>query len=1183
MPVGRIVFSLILSIAALVCATAQGRADPVLIKLSLEKPSHWSDAREAGIIAYHRFDNSVLAEFERARLVEVDGLGLEYQIIDEEPWTEEYFLASPAHGVAEVNLEFYGRVLLKDAKWQLIKTSRERAFELLEKGYKVIPIRHRPIPLEYRPPVEIARPALKYSADIDSLLNLVSEDSLYTWVLRLQNFQTRYSYSDSVRKARDWLHDKLLSFGIDSLWLHYYYWDSQQWNVVAAVEGTVRPDRVVVVGGHYDSIVRGTDTDPYVWAPGADDNATGTAATLEVARIIAENPLPFTVLFVPFAQEEQGLVGSDHFAEYLWSQNSNLELMINWDMIAHSVDEDPDVVIYGNTGAMDFVDIMIQMAQTYTYLNPSYQDQPFGSDYYSFWVWGFDAIGAAEGDLHSAGWHTNYDVIDSLNFPYYREVAKMGLATLLFLSNFPSSVESLQAVDAGDGHTIRLSWLPNHPSEEVVYYNVHFGTVSGEYDSLHQVYGTADTLRNLEDGTTYFMKVVAINADGYASIVNEEVSLAPRGVPLAPAGLVANPFGRDEIKLDWNPNQEADFDCYSVYRSEECGSPYQLLSGACRETTFVDSMLEWEALYYCYALTAVDTSGNESEMCSPVEGYAVTLDHGIVVVDETYENIAYNMVDSDSIDAFYHRALQDYTYAYVDHSCPNCYPQNQLRIWELVRYSVAIIHSEDLRGNRSLGAHNDSTYQTLKKYLDHGGKVIIEGRRNLSRGDDGDWNLRYFAPGDVPYDYLKVRSAYVPPWVPDLRTEEFIGAFSQVPGYSDLQADSLRVAQCACGLKTVGRVPGVGYVDNLIAGEVIYTFNSAFPNSDCQGKPVAFRYLGDDFKVIFFDFPLYFIQESQATALLHKALSDLAIFTYVCGDCNGDAVVSPGDVVYLINYLFRNGSPPQPVETGDVNMDGEVDMSDAVYLLNYLFRSGNPPCEPDYQIFAKTESASAEVSLRSGQTEDGETSVFVDAEFDTDVSGAQFELRWNLEKFELEGILRTARTKKVGLYHNNTPDGELRVGIVDISGKEFIASGSGPLLQLTMTSSPGVFDLSSLEIKEAILVDVAGRKLDVNIVDKLGKSNLPKEFSLSQNYPNPFNPYTAIEYALPRDCEVKITIYNILGQRVKTLVQEHQKAGHKRIEWDGRDGRGEELATGIYFYRIEAEQFVQTKKMLLLK
>jgi hypothetical protein len=67
---------------------------------------------------------------------------------------------------------------------------------------------------------------------------------------------------------------------------------------------------------------------------------------------------------------------------------------------------------------------------------------------------------------------------------------------------------------------------------------------------------------------------------------------------------------------------------------------------------------------------------------------------------------------------------------------------------------------------------------------------------------------------------------------------------------------------------------------------------------------------------------------------------------YVTGDCNGDGSVDPGDVVFLINYLFRDGSPPQPVGAGDVNCDGEVNPGDVVYLINYLFRDGPPPCEP---------------------------------------------------------------------------------------------------------------------------------------------------------------------------------------------------------------------------------------------
>lgn len=96
-------------------------------------------------------------------------------------------------------------------------------------------------------------------------------------------------------------------------------------------------------------------------------------------------------------------------------------------------------------------------------------------------------------------------------------------------------------------------------------------------------------------------------------------------------------------------------------------------------------------------------------------------------------------------------------------------------------------------------------------------------------------------------------------------------------------------------------------------------------------------------------------------------------------------------------------------------------------------------------------------------------------------------------------------------------------------------------------------------------------------------TQLPKEFDLRQNYPNPFNPTTVIEYALPKTVEVRIQIYNILGQKVRDLVDELQEAGYKMIQWDGRDGSGEEVSSGIYFYRIVAGDFVKCRKMTILK
>ncbi len=980
-----IVFGLLLSISVALLIPARAFGEPVLIKLDLAEPADWSEAQSLGVTAFHRFEGFVLAEYESAELDRLNAAGLKYEVIDEQPWSGEYFLVSrarvPADAVGKIHLDAYGQVLLERAEWQLLKAPGEKVSQLTNLGYNVLPIRRTSIPLEYNPPGVFPRAGVAYSPDIEALLNLVSEDSLYAWVQRLQDFQTRYSYSDSIVAARDWLYQKMAGFGFDSLWLQHYHYDSDQWNVVATIEGTARPDRVIVVGGHYDSVVYG-DNDPFVWAPGADDNATGTAYTLELARILVQNPLPVTVMFVPFAQEEQGLVGSFVFAQHLYNQGANVELMVNCDMIGHNPYSTPDVSIFGDPGAAGWVNFMLDMASAYTYLEPHYRGQSSGSDHYSFYQWGYDAVFMYE-NITTGGYHNGHDIIDSLDFGYMGEIVRLCLAAVLTLGNSPSSVENLRAQDAGDGDAIYLSWSENHPAENVDHYNVYFGTSSGSYDSLHQISGPADTLFNLQTNTTYYIVVAAVNTDGFESISNQEVSIAPRVVPLPPAGLVADPFGTYKIKLDWAASQVADLDYYNVYRSEESGSGYDLLSGAVTDTTLVDSTVQGDVPYYYYTVTAVDTNSNESEMSDEAAGFAVTLDQGILVLDETYEDVAFNMVIGDSVNAFYERALLGYTYAYADHSCPNCYPQNQVRLQEMGRYSAVIVHSEDLRGNRSLGASGDSTYWAVKRYLDYGGKAIIEGRRNLSAGDDGAWTPRGFLPGDVPYDYLKVESAVVPPWSSLYdRTEEFIGAFGQISGYPDLKVDSMRVAQVSSGLELLGRVPGVGYIDSLMAGEILYTFNSVFDTSASDGKPVAFRHLGGDHEVIFFDFPLYFIQEPEATAVLHQALSDL------------------------------------------------------------------------------------------------------------------------------------------GMYPSSVEDEE---------------------------------------------------------------SGVVASFSLGQNFPNPFNAETIIEYSLPQAGRVEIAVYNILGQRVRTLVDEFQTAGRKRVAWDGRNNRGEEVSSGIYFYRIEAGELTKTKKMLLLR
>lgn len=104
-----------------------------------------------------------------------------------------------------------------------------------------------------------------------------------------------------------------------------------------------------------------------------------------------------------------------------------------------------------------------------------------------------------------------------------------------------------------------------------------------------------------------------------------------------------------------------------------------------------------------------------------------------------------------------------------------------------------------------------------------------------------------------------------------------------------------------------------------------------------------------------------------------------------------------------------------------------------------------------------------------------------------------------------------------------------------------------------------------------------------DVEDETGEEVFPTEFALSDNYPNPFNPETRIGYFVPRACRVRLEIFNVLGQKIRILVNEHQTVGNREVSWDGKNEAGEKVSSGVYFYKLQAEDFVQTKKMVLIR
>ncbi|MBN62681.1 MAG: hypothetical protein CME20_15095, partial [Gemmatimonadetes bacterium] len=157
-------------------------------------------------------------------------------------------------------------------------------------------------------------------------------------------------------------------------------------------------------------------------------------------------------------------------------------------------------------------------------------------------------------------------------------------------------------------------------------------------------------------------------------------------------------------------------------------------------------------------------------------------------------------------------------------------------------------------------------------------------------------------------------------------------------------------------------------------------------------------------------------------------------------------------------------------------------------------------------------------------------------------------------------------------------------GRVLVSGSRTAGAGAveGPLAELYFAplhpESEGVF-----RIREARVRTAAGDFGQVLDLDQLAARQTPAAFALQPNFPNPFNPATTIPYQLAVDAPVRLEVFDILGQKIKTLVAENQPAGFHRAVWDSRDDGGRPVAAGVYFYRLQAGDFNRVRKLLLLK
>jgi hypothetical protein len=273
--------------------------------------------------------------------------------------------------------------------------------------------------------------------EIEAIVALVSQVQYAAYIQDMQDFGTRYSYTSGCRDAEQWAENTLSNFGYTTEMFPFNY-NGNTWNdVIGRKAGLAYPDSIYIIIGHLDA----TSEDPSNSAPGAEDNASGSACVLEAAQVLSEIDLDCTVEFVLVTGEEQGLIGSEAYAQHCLNQNRNIAGVLNFDMIAYTGDYGWDTNIYGDQhfpAEVALADLLAVSTDDYTsaYSVRVDSDGPqYGSDHYYFSLYGFPAPFSIDAQLWGAPdfypwYHTTDDVITNLNLAFGTEVVKGAVATL---------------------------------------------------------------------------------------------------------------------------------------------------------------------------------------------------------------------------------------------------------------------------------------------------------------------------------------------------------------------------------------------------------------------------------------------------------------------------------------------------------------------------------------------------------------------------------------------------------------------------------------------------------------------------------------------------------------------------------------------------------------------------------
>jgi hypothetical protein len=385
------------------------------------------------------------------------------------------------------------------------------------------------LPIPPPPAAERMQAAPGAAAVIDRLAAAVSRDRLRADIQALQDFRTRYASTPECEAAGGFLRDRFQEMGLAAVLQPFAFYGYQSRNVWAVIPGLTEPGQKVVVVAHYDS----TSDQPRVLAPGADDNASGTAAVLELARLLAEERFDFSIVLLCVSAEEWGLFGSRDYAVQARERGDDIVGAISLDMISYPDPAGYVVDLYGNSASEWLVDRFIAAAQPRARLrldkviNPSM----VYSDHAPFWEQGYPALCANE-DSASPYYHTTGDTLATLDMDFAVEATRAAVAATADLAQpiaWPAPPSGLEARSQAVNSlfmrrkSVYLSWQPS--AGAAGYFIYRADSSRGAYARLtaQPVAATAYADLLLPPDRHYYYVVSAVDAEGREGNFSQEV------------------------------------------------------------------------------------------------------------------------------------------------------------------------------------------------------------------------------------------------------------------------------------------------------------------------------------------------------------------------------------------------------------------------------------------------------------------------------------------------------------------------------------------------------------------------------------------------------------------------------------------------------------------------------------